>query len=1065
MRRILCLALFGFLTAGCRCCLAGDADATATPVSLAGTWRFRLDAEAAGVERRWFATDLPDRTKLPGSTDENHYGTRNTRKPDFSHLARLYEYTGPAWYQRDIDIPVAWKGKRVTLFLERCHWETRVWLDDRPCGMQDSLCVPHIHDLTAAISPGKHRLTIRVDNTFKVNVGNWAHSVTEETQTNWNGIVGRIELRATDPVWIDDVQVYPNIATRSAKVRATVGNVTGRPMPVVLGLSVQSAVSGQGRVPARAVVPAGGTVIEAEVPMGLAPALWGEFAPNLYTLRTAVVVRTAGIPYNDIRLVTFGMRDFNNGGGKQLTLNGRRVFVRATLECCIFPLTGYPPTTVEPWLRILRIAKSYGLNSLRFHSWCPPEAAFIAADRMGFIYHVEAPQWVGDVGKDPARDTFIEEELKRILDTYGNHPSFGMMCMGNELTGDPGFLQKLVKLGQQRDRRHLYTPSTAWSQGDADDYRVAVIRGLHGPGTDADFRDADAQQKVPVISHEIGQWTLFPNLAEIPKYTGVTRARNFEIVRDDLTAKHMLGQSPAFVQATGRFSALLYKEEMEVLFRTPGHGGFQLLDLHDFPGQGTSIVGILDAFWDSKGVIKPEEWRRFCGPTVPLLQMKKRTFTADEPFVAEAEVSHFGPTDLKAATPAWTITDAAGREVAAGSLPALNIPTGSLTSLGKIEARLSSAQVPSKLKVTVAIEGTPFANDWDIWVYPSQVDVAAPAGVTVATAWDTNATSALSAGKKVVLLASPGIIAKAVQGSFTPVFWGPVMFANQPGTMSILCDPKHPALAQFPTDGYTNWQWYDLLQGSRSVILDDAPPEYRPTVQMIDNFSRNHRLGDIFEAKVGPGRLLVCSLNLKRNLDTSPAARQMLHSLLAYAASDAFQPAQELTPAYLATLFRERSPLDAITRAPALDEKPLLRVKAAVKVPQPNTPAPWAPEADEVLAREPGFDYSVQGSTWRDETGAAWHDGSDLRVTVTCPKGFTGTLYAHFHDWNHLQRVAEVFFQGRSFGELENYDGPGVWLAFPVTAEDSKDGKLEISSRPMHANTMITQIVLKSRPR
>ena len=1041
--------------------LLAEQKASDTPISLAGTWAFRLDHDGVGVDQKWFAADLPDKTKLPGSTDENHFGKPNTRPPDFQHLARLYEYTGPAWYQREVDIPAAWRGKRITLFLERCHWETRVWVDGQACGMQDSLCVPHVHDLSAVLTPGKHRLSIRVDNSFKVDVGNWAHSMTEETQTNWNGIVGRIELWATDPVWIEEVQVYPDLARKVARIQATIGNATGKPVRGRLTLKAVPFGSGSATAPKTvdfSVAPATADV-SAELPMGANVALWDEFSPNLYELRATITGDASGAKFADTHTVRFGMRELTNGGGKQLTLNGRRYFVRGTLECCIFPLTGYPPTDEAAWLRILKIAKSYGLNHLRFHSWCPPEAAFAAADEMGFTFHVECPQWVGDVGKDPPRDAFITEELKRILDTYGNHPSFAFQCMGNELTGDPAFLQTLVRLGQERDRRHLYTPSTAWSHGAADDYRVCVIRGLHGPSTDADFRAEDAAQPVPVVSHEVGQWTVFPNLAEISKYTGITRARNFEIVREDLAKQGMLDQAAAFTQASGRFMVSLYKEEIEVLLRSPNHGGFQLLDLHDFPGQGTALVGTLDPFWDSKGLIKPEEWRRFCGPTVPLLRLNKRTFTGDETLSAAVEIAHYGAADIKGATPVWTIKDPQGREVASGTLPTASLKAGNLISLGKIETPLAKAATPTKLTVTVSLKGTDIGNDWDIWVYPATASTTPPADVTVSRAWDAATTSALAAGKKVLLLAAPGILTKSTRGTFLPPFWTPTWQGADPSSMSILCDPKHPALAQFPTEFHSNWQWYDLLQRSRSVILDDTPATYRPIVQVVDAFNRCHKLGNVFEAKVGPGKLLVCSINLWQDLPKRPVARQLLASLLAYAGSEAFAPQQELDKETLAKLFREKSALERLAGEPPDLDKAVLRVKAAMNVPERNKAFPWEPAADEVLAKQPGFGYSVNGGTWRDETGAAWHDGNNLEVTITCPKGFTGKLYARFHDWNRLGRLDEISFQGKDLGELAEYE-TGAWLAFPITAEDSKDGKLVLSAHPTVNNSMITEMAV-----
>ena len=691
----------------------GSAQAPATPtgraaLSLAGTWRFRLDPEDRGFREQWELQNLQETVRLPGSTDENRKGFRNVSKPNYDYLSRIWEYRGAAWYQRDFVLPADWRGKRVTLFLERCHWETRVWLDGYDCGMQDSLCVPHIHDLGVGLKPGKHSLTLRVDNSLKYDMGGAAHSTSEQTQTNWNGVVGKIELCATSPVWIDSLQTYPDPETRTVRLRATVRSESVDVDTCQVRVSIRGAgVAVDGTTAPAEVQPGSQVTLERTLRLPPDAAAWNEFNPALYSVKADLVAgqvsdqkskRWAGTqrlsdppplggrrdPNTDVGVqevqdettATFGLRKLSVKN-KRITLNGRNIFLRGTLECCIFPLTGYPPTDVESWLRILRIAKSYGLNHMRFHSWCPPEAAFEAADRMGFVFHVEAPQWVSDAGQKPPRDRFIEDEVERILDEYGNHPSFGMLCMGNELGGDPEFLQKLVRFGQSHDARHLYTPSTAWSQGAADDYRVVVVRGLHGPTTDADFAKEIAAQPVPTISHEVGQWCVFPNMAEIPKYTGVTRPRNFELIRSDLEKKGLLDQAPLFTQASGKLSALLYKEEIEVLLRTPGHSGFQLLDLHDFPGQGTALVGILDPFWDSKGLVEPAEHRSYCGPVVPLLLVPKRTYTTAEYLNVQVKVAQFGPAEL-VGTPRWRLTGSAGGLIASGSWTRAAFPPGDL---------------------------------------------------------------------------------------------------------------------------------------------------------------------------------------------------------------------------------------------------------------------------------------------------------------------------------------------------------------------------------------------------
>ena len=529
--------------------------------------------------------------------------------------------------------------------------------------------------------------------------------------------------------------------------------------------------------------------------------------------------------------------------------------MRGTLECGIFPATGYPPTDVPSWRRVFRILKSYGLNFMRFHSWCPPDAAFAAADVEGVYLQAEGPEANIEIDRRVPIGRFMEQELRRIVRSYGNHPSFCLMTLGNEHSGVGDTLAYWVDMLIRLDPRHFYSSASAGQLTRNRQYTEGGPRGVNGARTDADFRAAVAQEGRPLMGHEIGQWTFFPNFDEIPKYSGVLEAKNFELVRDDLTKKQLLDLAPRFVEATGKHAVLLYKEEIEVLLRTPGYPGFSLLDLHDYPGQGTALIGLLDPFWDSKGIVSPEQHRRYCGPTVPLLRLTKRTFTSDETLAAEADIAHFGPKNLAGAEPVWKIVDERGRVLECGALPARDIPTGRLSPLGRIEASLAKARTPCKLRASVSLKGTPFANDWEIWVYPaasdSTVGVPALAGngigsekdrppeggtPTIAKAWNDEAKSALAKGQKLLLFPAAKS-AQSLPGRFLPVFWSPIWFPTQkPNAMGILCDPKHPALVDFPTESYSNWQWYELLDRSRSFILDDSPAGCRPLVQVIDNF-------------------------------------------------------------------------------------------------------------------------------------------------------------------------------------------------------------------------------------
>jgi hypothetical protein len=900
-------------------------------ICLAGQWRFQLDPDKKGIEEKWFQTKLNDTARLPGTTDENQKGIINNER-HLRYLSRIYIYKGSAWYQKDLQIPDSWAGKHITLLLERTKYN-RVWIDDKYIGTQNSLSAPHIYDLSGSLSPGKHVLTIMVDNSVVPPTGN-SHAVSEDTQTNWNGIVGKIQLRATDPVWIDDVEIYPDIKKKIISAYITIGNISGQAVGGRMQMRANSVNSKQPHSIAEKAISfsakGNSTVKQIEYPMGEDFLLWDEFSPIVYQLNLTLKANVGGNGLRDTIEVTFGMRDFA-AKGTQFVINGRTTFLRGKLDCCVFPLTGYAPMDKDGWLRVFEIAKSYGINHYRFHSWCPPEAAFDAADELGVYLQPELPNW--HAFRNPKHDDYMEAEGYRILNAYGNHPSFVMFALGNELRGKREVMAKLVAGFRNKDPRHLYAqgsnnyfdhPTLAdgddyWTsfatsglwKGHTDRYKYGkFVRGSYDqhtrghvnnlpPSTMVDYRDSIAGIPIPVVSHEIASYQVFPNFKEIKKYTGILRARNFEVFRERLTAKHMLDQADDFFRASGALSVICHREDVEAALRTPGFGGFQMLDLQDFPGQGTALVGILDAFMDSKGLITPQAWREFCSATVPLLRMKKYTWSTDDVFSAGVEVAHYGPGPLKNAVPAFSIRDRQGKQVAAGRLSTVDIPQGALKRLGRITRPLKDIQTPQKLQIEISLEGTEYANHYDFWVYPEIVDTwtleETLQGTHIKRAFDDQARYILNEGGKVLLLPEPYTIKHSIAGAFQPDYWCYPMFKknNPPGSLGILCDPQHPALAAFPTEFHGNWQWWHIVKDARPIILDETSPDFRPIVQVIDNFERNHKLGLIFEAKVSKGKLLVCASNLLAYQD-KPEVRQLLHSLLAYINSNDFDPQGKL---------------------------------------------------------------------------------------------------------------------------------------------------------------------------
>jgi hypothetical protein len=288
--------------------------------------------------------------------------------------------------------------------------------------------------------------------------------------------------------------------------------------------------------------------------------------------------------------------------------------------------------------------------------------------------------------------------------------------------------------------------------------------------------------------------------------------------------------------------------------------------------------------------------------------MKKRIWTTDETFAADVEIAHFGPAPIQNTAPIWFITYEDGRKVTSGRLARTTIPLGNGTKLGRIEVNLANIAAPAKLVLTVLIEAAPYSNSWDIWVYPAKLDTQPSAAILITEQLDEKAQMTLKDGGKVLLMPPLNFINSDIPPAFTTIFWNTQWTGRQPPhTLGILCDPKHPALAQFPTEFHSNWQWWDLVTKSRFMILDELPAELRPIVQVIDDWNTNRRLGLILEARIGKGRLLVCGIDLKSNLNERPVARQMLQSLLKYMDSNAFAPKSSIDAKLVQGFFRKPS--------------------------------------------------------------------------------------------------------------------------------------------------------------
>ena len=914
---------------------------TQSRIPLEGNWGLQLDTAGAGIAPDWLTKSCTDSLFLPGTTDMGKKGTYNTDMTLTTSLSREYVFEGKALYTKQVDIPEEWDGTSVRLVMERTK-PTTIWIDGKEVGANNDISTAQQYDLSSYLFPGTHTVAILVDNGKQAvpeKVYGSSHAYSASTQTNWNGIIGDFYLESVPLCGIDDIQLYPDVAKKVVTARVTLRNPDKGAGKGILSFYAEAwNTDKQHKTPVQTVeVDWTKPEQELELALGDKALLWSEFTPSLY--RFSVSLKTDQSV--DTEQATFGLRDFKTKG-RQFTMNGKTTFLRGKHDACVFPLIAHTAMDVETWRHYFQVAKQYGINHYRFHSWCPPEACFEAADIEGIYLQPELPIWGNIDIDDTELCDYLLKEGRNLHRAYSNHASFVMFGLGNEMSGEEG-LAMLIQTFKKEDNRHIYssgsnnylgfkgkqanedyfTTCRVGREGDkqfntharasfsfADAYDGGYLNHTY-PNSEMDFSSANVLCDVPIISHETGQFQVYPNYEEIKKYTGVLKPRNFEIFKKRLEEAGMINLAYDFMMASGKWSALLYRADIEMNLRTPEWGGFQLLDLQDYPGQGSAYVGILDAFMESKGLIAPEEWRHFCSEVVPLFCTEKFCWTNDDALTGEVEIANYSESDLNSKQLSWTLTDSKQQVLDKGVLP-LQVKQGELAKVGTLKPAIASVRKAEKVTLALSIDGTPYRNDYSLWIYPAADKEVAPSeDICVTDDLDAHLKYLTEGGKVLWFPSKDKHKDQTVGGLFQTDYWNYRMFRTicenldrpvSPGTLGILTDPGHPALADFPTEFHTNWQWFPIIKQSYPMILDRLSDDYRPIVQVIDNVERNHKLGLLFEFKVGNGKLLVCMSDLKAVQD-KPEARQFYRSILEYMESSAFAPSYSLSAKDLQDLF------------------------------------------------------------------------------------------------------------------------------------------------------------------
>ncbi len=897
-------------------------------IDLQGEWTYRLDTAGQGKKEKWYTADFQDKILLPGAMRDYGIGEDPSLTTDWTGsiydsswyfnpatkkyreramfpfwLTPVKHYKGIAWYQKEIEVPATWEGRSLLLTLERPHWQTSVWLDSILLGSENSLSTPHRYKIPGDVArKGKHRLTVRVDNAIReLDPGINSHSISDHTQGNWNGIIGEMNLRISPTCSIANIILTPDLEGKQVHARVIIA-AEGDQGPDEIDIKISGVNHSHNVQPVKKIIQKDEVEIEVVIPMGKEMKTWSEFTPDYYMADIEILHQGVIL---DTKSEVFGMREFTIDS-LRFAINGTPVFLRGTTECSVFPLTGYPPTDEAAWDRIFGICKSFGLNHMRFHSYCPPEAAFNAADRAGIYLQVECPSWAKystALGYGEPIDKYLMDETKRIIDEYGNHPSFVMMAYGNEPSGRyVGYLENWVDYFRHYDSRILYTGAStgrSWAIIDNSDFIVrSPPRGLNWkdeePGSEFDYRYNTESQQRPYVSFEMGQWCVFPNFNEIDKYTGSLEPRNLMMFREDLSDKGMAFLSEKFLMASGKLQASCYKQEIEATLRTPNLAGFQLLSLNDFPGQGTALVGVLDAFWDEKGYISADEFKRFCAPLVPLVRLPAYTFFTTDTLQAGIEVANFTGETIEELVTQWRLKKPDASIFATGEIISKNVEVGNTRKIGEIEIPLSGLADASSLTLEVDMNGA--ENSWNIWVYPDEFENDNQGNILVVSEITPDVEEKLLLGAKVLLLAGGTVQhGSDVVHYQTPVFWNTSWFRMRPPhTTGMLISEEHPVFRNFPTESYTDQQWWELSNRQQVMNLDSFPAGFASIVQPIDTWFLNRKLSFLFEARVGKGKLMVCSMDLTGDPGNRKVADYFYHCLLDYMNSADFIPIQSV---------------------------------------------------------------------------------------------------------------------------------------------------------------------------
>lgn len=710
-------------------------------LSLNGEWEFCAHENKAERNASWgsmFAHKADwgktRKIRVPGHVETQGVGEPGMSEPwdctwDCSPKPLTHVFTGSGWYRRAVEIPSAWKGRRIWLKVGDVTAQGWFWVNDTQVAWVESYCGTYKYEITDLVKPGeKAKFVIQVSNAVAKRGGTRNH------ENKWLGIPRALELEATPGAFIDDAWCRGDFDKRLAEVNVAVEGVE----------KVEVRVTIEGETVAKTVQSADEETC-VKVPLRhFRP--WSPEHPNLYTACVELVER--GV-VTQVRRERFGVRKFEVRG-KDFYLNDKPFFVRGIGYHNVQPKFGPDRIGDRDYRRFeVKRMRDAGFNFLRTHTRCETPEFFEACDELGMMVQPELPYYT-DVPTekfafDPVRD------VKELFIHMRRHPSFAVYSHGNEGSFGPALGNYLYTFIKAMDPDRLVIEQDGcsfnnWAPG------VLEISSKFNPPERADFIGGPIEEWArgsirpgrPMIAHEYLNLSVKANADLEEQYDGIWQTPFTRTMRTEFLAKFGLTDfwGKRLQLAQHQLQAYWFKHGIESARQDPECGGYYYWSAQDCttPAERGGVKtytaqGLFDPFWgDKPGGPTAASTAVFNSPSCVFCdtEPESRIAVAGEEVRNAISFAHYGDAELPSGKLVWRLVTKDGATVLArGETSVGRQPLGGVRKVADVVFTVPDLKTAVAARFEVALGGA--QNAWGLWLFPKRPVRSMP-GVAIASA-------------------------------------------------------------------------------------------------------------------------------------------------------------------------------------------------------------------------------------------------------------------------------------------------------------------------------------------